>query len=155
MANFRTTNKKQLAARVLCCLLLGTYLTGMYSLPVHAAASVNGNDKITVKSGIYASAWGYGSDDYYVTATGQAATAFGWGTKAEGNLATSFGQITAAYGGASTAFGWNSKAYGTASTAFGNSSETYGYGTTAFGSSSQAFGDYSTAFGDNNTRKRR
>ena len=148
MAKFRTINKKQLTARVLCGLLLSTYLTGAYSLPVHAAASVNGNDKITVKSGIYASAWGYGSDDYYVTATGQAATAFGWGTKAEGNLATSFGQITAAYGGASTAFGWNSKAYGTASTAFGNSSETYGYGTTAFGSSSQAFGDYSTAFGE-------
>ena len=55
MANFRTTNKKQLAARVLCGLLLSTYLTGACSLPVHAAASVNGNDKITVKSGIYAS----------------------------------------------------------------------------------------------------
>ena len=34
MANFRTTNKKQLAARVLCGLLLSTYLTGVYSLPV-------------------------------------------------------------------------------------------------------------------------
>ena len=34
MANFRTTNKKQLAARVLCGLLLSTYLTGAYSLPV-------------------------------------------------------------------------------------------------------------------------
>ena len=42
MANFRTTNKKQLAARVLCGLLLSTYLTGAYSLPV-AWGEVTGN----------------------------------------------------------------------------------------------------------------
>ncbi len=28
MANFRTTNKKQLAARIICSLVLGAYLVG-------------------------------------------------------------------------------------------------------------------------------
>ena len=81
-------------------------------------------------------------------ASGQAATAFGWGTRAEGENSTSFGQITVAYGGASTAFGWGAQAIGDISTAFGDASEAYGYGATAFGDSSKAFGDYSTAFGE-------
>ena len=40
----KRTNKKMLAARVLCTLLLGTYLTGGYSGQVQAAGSVNGNE---------------------------------------------------------------------------------------------------------------
>ena len=144
----KRTNKKMLAARVLCTLLLGTYLAGGYQPPVRAAAlNVYGNTNITVDSGSFASAWGYGSEDFKVIATGFASTAFGWGTKAEALASTAWGQITSAYGGGSTAFGWNTKAMGTTSTAFGNSSEAGGYAATAFGISSKARSDYSTAFG--------
>ena len=92
MANFRTTNKKQLTARVLCALLLGTYLTGGYQPPVRAAAlNVYGNTNITVDSGKFASAWGFGFGDFKVIATGQTATAWGNKSVASGDYSTAFG----------------------------------------------------------------
>ena len=89
MANFRTTNKKQLAARVLCGLLLSTYLTGAYNLPVawgHPdgdGAKIQGNS--VTASGTESSAWGYKTP-----ASGEDATAWGIWTTAGGFNATSW-----------------------------------------------------------------
>ena len=75
MANFRTTNKKQLAARVLCGLLLGMYFVGGYGQPVAWSASAN-NASVNITedtSGNASSAWGKGTE-----ATDNGSTAFGY-----------------------------------------------------------------------------
>ena len=92
MAKFRTINKKQLTARVLCGLLLSTYLTGAYSLPVAwGASATNASVNVTDNSsGNASSAWGKGTE-----ASGDGSTAFGYskgGTiQASGTAATAFG----------------------------------------------------------------
>ena len=153
MANFRTTNKKQLAARVLCGLLLSTYLTGVYSLPVAWGAPDGNGAKIqgnsVTASGTASSAWGY-----YAKAYGNYTTAFGSGTAGvegdatKGEYATAFGITTTASGEDSTAFGYQSEASGDESTAFGIKSIASGNGATAWGKNSVAGGNYATAFGD-------
>ena len=72
MVKLRTINKKQLAARVLCALLLGTYLTGAYSQPVARGASAASASVNTTGTDDAASAWGFRT-----TANGSGATAWG------------------------------------------------------------------------------
>ena len=85
MANFRTTNKKQLAARVLCTLLLGAYLVGGYGEPVAwGASATKASVNVTEdSSGDASSAWGDST-----TASGNASTAFGIYSTADGNYST-------------------------------------------------------------------
>ena len=90
MTKFRTTNKKQLAARVLCTLLLGTCLAGGYSESVAwGAATVEGSGTVYFYGGSIAgvgsegTAWGYGTE-----ASADEATAWGNSTVAEGVEAT-------------------------------------------------------------------
>ena len=203
MENFRTTNKKQLAARVLCTLLLGTYLVGGYGEPVAwgasaTNASVNVSEDTssnassawgenTTASSKRATAWGYyteakggtGSTAWgsYTVASGIDATAFGSHTEASNSEATAFGYFTKAKGLYATAFGWHTeaaascyaptawgigtketpvKATGNASTAFGVQTVAEGDGSTAWGGyydgtnyykGGTASGDASTAFG--------
>ena len=82
----KRTNKKMLAARVLCTLLLGTYLVGGYGEPVAWGAdnaAIHGED-VTIDSGVTAaSAWGMGAK-----AKGDASTAFGWSTEASGKYSS-------------------------------------------------------------------
>ena len=202
MENFRTTNKKQLAARVLCTLLLGTYLVGGYGEPVAwgasaTNASVNVSEDTssnassawgenTTASSKRATAWGYyteakggtGSTAWgsYTVASGIDATAFGSHTEASNSEATAFGYYTKAKGLFATAFGWHTEtassyaptawgigtketpviATGNASTAFGVQTSAKGHGSTAWGGyydgtnyykGGTASGDASTAFG--------
>ena len=144
MENFRTTNKKQLAARVLCGLLLGMYFVGGYGQPVAWSASAN-NASVNVtedSSGDASSAWGDST-----TASGIASTAFGIGTLARGDYSTAFGDTNTAWNTASTAFGHNTKADGVASTAFGEETTAASEASTAFGVETIAGGYASTAFG--------
>ena len=66
--------RKLLAARVLCGLLLGAYLTGGYSMPAAwGATATNASVNVTEdSSGNASSAWGY-----ITTASGNGATAWG------------------------------------------------------------------------------
>ena len=107
MANFRTTNKKQLAARVLCGLLLSTYLTGGFGQTAFADPTGDGRiDGATIQgSGVTvsgngettASAWGT-----ITTASGDEATAWGYRTTASGENATAWGRETEANDDTST-----------------------------------------------------
>ena len=154
MTNFRTTNKKQLAARVLCGLLLSTYLTGAYSLPVAWGADNEGTAKVSGSGNVFGtavinvSAWGSNTK-----AERNNATAFGFQAWATGDDSTAFGIGTEARGLASTAFGSEANAFGDYSTAFGASTTANGEGSTAFGMRTEAVGDYSTAFGYVGTKK--
>ena len=151
MAKLRTTNKKQLAARVLCGLLLSTYLTGAYSLPV--AWGAPDGDGATMQgynitaSGDEATAWGVGAE-----ASGDRATAWGVDTVAEGWNATAWGVDTVATSGDdATAWGWGSKASNEEATAWGYFSEASGRRSTAWGYETKAEGDYATTWGSATT----
>ena len=158
MANFRTTNKKQLAARVLCGLLLSTYLTGAYSMPVawgggnpatHIYEDDGGIASVNADGTVVASAWGTGT-----TALGKESTAFGIYSTANGNYSTAFGSNTEANGNNTTAFGNESKAIGPGATAWGgyfNSIKDNAIGGTANGAASTAFGIHTTAEGEAST----
>ena len=89
MAKFWTTNKKRLAARVLCGLLLSTYLTGAYSLPVAWGAPDGDGAKIQGNS---------------VNASGTESSAWGHFGKATGDYSMAFGEFTEALGKNSLAF---------------------------------------------------
>ena len=105
----KRTNKKMLAARVLCTLLLGTYLVGGYGEPVAWGADNEGTAKVAgVKNdfhGTDASAWGAGTKAY-----GRSSTSFGANTVAGGHGATAFGGSSMALGFYSTAWGYATQA---------------------------------------------
>ena len=161
MAKLRTTNKKQLAARVLCGLLLSTYLTGAYSLPVAwgapagDGATIQGIGVSASVTADAASAWGSGT-----TADGDYSTAFGFGTKAKSEGSTAWGYYTIAGDGTadteySTAWGFRTNAIGYDATAWGDSTTAsneeataWGVGTTASGRRSTAWGYETKAIGD-------
>ena len=107
-----------LAARVLCTLLLGTYLTGGYGEQVAWGASAESTqifeDGAHGDKSKVASAWGSNT-----TANDTDSTAFGANTKASGEYSTAFGNGTVASGSIATAWGNSAKAYGPYSTAFG------------------------------------
>ena len=103
------------AARVLCTLLLGVYLTAGYSMPVAwgADGAVHGVE-VTFGDGYSdtASAWGYytqakntGATAWgnYASAENIYATAWGNHTIAANNYATAWGNITVASGDCATA----------------------------------------------------
>ncbi|SFE35728.1 ESPR-type extended signal peptide-containing protein, partial [Succiniclasticum ruminis] len=151
------------AARVLCALLLGAYLTAGYSMPV-AWASPDG-DGATIKGhgtsagGTLASAWGDCTNaiGYGATAWGQGtiagdtthpddtyiayATAWGVETIASKQGSTAWGNLTVASGEYATAWGGgydnNNK-----TVASGNRSTAFGYNTTASGAGATAWGGY-------------
>ena len=173
MTMTKRRTKKYLAARVLCTLLLGTYLTGGYgelighaSDPTVTGPVIKGSDDIKTWVGGKSSAWGGSTvaDGWYATAFGEKTeaignmnTAFGSKTKATGaSDATAFGYSTTASGVGATAFGTNTTASGWAATSWGYNAEgdtkkvlANGLASTAFGRSTLAGGDYSTAFGYN------
>ncbi|MBR6299089.1 MAG: hypothetical protein IKR34_07560, partial [Candidatus Gastranaerophilales bacterium] len=101
--------KKYLAARVLCTLLLGTYLVGGYGEPVAWGADNEGTAKVAgVENdfhGIVASAWGAGTKAY-----GRNSTSFGANTVADGHGATAFGGSSMALGFCNTAWGYATQA---------------------------------------------
>ena len=150
-----------LAARVLCTLLLGTYLVGGYSEPVAWGAPSGNGATIQARSGYvdatgtYASAWGVGDGDSHVTASGYGSTAFGMATTASGSYATAWGLATNASSLYATAWGNRTTASGNFATAFGLNSEAKAYGATAWGGyfdggdhkGGTASGKASTAFG--------
>ena len=154
-------NKKMLTARVLCTLLLGTYLVGGYSEPVAWGAPSGNGATIQARSGYvdatgtYASAWGVGDGDSHVTASGYGSTAFGMATTASGSYATAWGLATNASSLYATAWGNRTTASGNFATAFGFNSEAKAYGATAWGGyfdggdhkGGTASGKASTAFG--------
>ncbi len=98
-----------LAARVLCTLLLGTYLVGGYGEPVAWGADNEGTAKVAgVENdfhGIVASAWGAGTKAY-----GRNSTSFGANTVADGHGATAFGGSSMALGFCNTAWGYATQA---------------------------------------------
>lgn len=163
MAKFRTTNKKYLAARIICSLVLGAYLVGGYSSPVAWGAGIpaaqiyedNGTEdplgRVSGNSGKVASAWGVGA-----TASGNGATAWGGsidedltlkGGMASGLASTAFGVETVASSSYSTAWGVWSKASNNLATAWGVSTRSTGISSTAWGAGTLAIDDRSTAFG--------
>ena len=138
--------RKLLAARIVCALLLGSYLTGGYCMPVAWGADNEGSAKVAgtsnITNGTNASAWGDGT-----TASGVDATAFGKGTAAEGLYATAFGIGTTASGEASTAFGGGTTAQGERATAFGEGTKAVGRASTVWGREANAYGNFATAWG--------
>ncbi len=147
------------AARVLCALLLGVYLTAGYSMPVawgedrvYHELYVHGLDtSVNSSYSDTASVWGYGT---YAGATGatawgnhahaenEYATAWGNYTSAANNYATAWGNITVASGDCATAWGsgydnWHK------TVASGNFSTAFGFWTEASGQSATAWGGYS------------
>ena len=141
----KRTNKKMLAARILCTLLLGTYLTGGYGEPVAWGAdnaAIHGEDVTIDPGATAASAWGVGAK-----ASHNYSTAFGSYTKASGLNSTAFGDTTEARGENTTAWGLKAKAYGVNATSSGYNTVAGGDGATAFGGGAMALGFYSTAWG--------
>jgi hypothetical protein len=158
------TNKNMLAARVLCTLLLGTYLVGGYGEPVAWGGPMIQGPTADATGSITASAWGDGkASEVYSTAwgvktiaSGDTSTAFGGNTIASGTNATAWGtgymdgdKVTAS-GYSSTAFGVQSIAEGSGATAWGgyvvsSSGRVYNKGGTASGDASTAFGIETTA----------
>ena len=134
--------RKFLAARIVCGLLLGAYLTWGYCMPVALGATgwkIQGPDADATETN--ASAWGSG------TASGSGSTAFGRSTTASGIASTAWGYKANATALYSTAFGVNTKAKGGSSTAFGEITTASGYASAAFGYNTTAGGWYATAFG--------
>ena len=141
-----------LAARVLCTLLLGTYLTGGYGEQVAWGASAESTqifeDGAHGDKSKVASAWGSKT-----TANNTASTAFGANTNASGEYSTAFGNGTVASGSIATAWGNSAKAYGPYSTAFGKGTagdkddNNKGELATAWGDSTVASGDTATVWG--------
>ncbi|MBQ5345182.1 MAG: hypothetical protein J6F33_08315, partial [Acidaminococcaceae bacterium] len=134
------------AARVLCALLLGAYLTAGYSMPVAwgAEAQVRGN--VTL-DGINSSAWGLGTATGWVSAAWggyQSEYSYTGGGTASGVGATAFGVLTTANTEGSTAWGKNT----IAGKADIDSSSHEGTYATAWGNASYAAANYATAFGD-------
>ena len=109
MTMTKRRTKKYLAARVLCTLLLGTYLVGGYGEPVAWGANNEGTAKVAgVENdfhGIVASAWGAGTKAY-----GRNSTSFGANTVADGHGATAFGGSSMALGFCNTAWGYATQA---------------------------------------------
>ena len=139
------------AARVLCALLLGAYLTAGYSMPV-AWASPDGDGATiqgqgTSAGGTLASAWGRDT-----RAVGFGSTAWGDGAIAGdtnnpnnvffSHFATAWGIGTVASGTGSTAWGHWTTASGVYATAWGSG---FNFGSIEW--KTIASGDYSTAFG--------
>ena len=140
------------AARVLCTLLLGVYLTAGYSMPVAWASPAGDGATIqgfeTSASGDYASAWGDRTN-----AIGYGATAWGQGTIAGDTnypnnsnnftFATAWGIGTISSGTGSTAWGKDTVASGTYATAWGGGDNQHK--TVASGDRSTAFGFYTVS----------
>ena len=125
-----------MAARVLCTLLLGTYLVGGYGEPVAWGAdnaAIHGEDVTIDPGATAASAWGVGT-----TASGDYSTAFGVQGRASGEASTTFGYSSLAGGKDSMAFGSFTAALGDFSTTFGAGADALGEGSTAFGYDTQA-----------------
>ena len=163
MTMTKRRTKKYLAARVLCTLLLGTYLVGGYGEPVAWGAGIpaaqiyeddgteDPSGSVSGNSGKVASAWGVGA-----TASGNGATAWGGsideeltlkGGTASGLASTAFGVETVASGSYSTAWGVWSKASNNLATAWGVGTRSTGSSSTAWGDGTLAIDDRSTAFG--------
>ena len=155
------------AARVLCALLLGAYLTAGYSMPVAWGTQVSTNEEGTrSRWGTYAvaeaensTAWGVGESNKMLKASGIGSTAFGHSTNAIGDYSTAWGCggvgfALRAIGDYSTAFGFATTAYSNGSTAWGNGAiagngtdKTKGEYATAWGGDTRAEGKYATSFG--------
>ena len=155
------------AARVLCALLLGAYLTAGYSMPVAWGTQVSTNEEGTrSRWGTYAvaeaensTAWGVGESNKMLKASGIGSTAFGHSTNAIGDYSTAWGCggvgfALRAVGDYSTAFGFATTAYSNGSTAWGNGAiagngtdKTKGEYATAWGGDTRAEGKYATSFG--------
>ena len=136
MTMTKRRTKKYLAARVLCTLLLGTYLVGGYGEPVAWGAdnaAIHGEDVTIDPGATAASAWGVGT-----TASGDYSTAFGVQGRASGEASTTFGYSSLAGGKDSMAFGSFTAALGDFSTTFGAGADALGEGSTAFGYDTQA-----------------
>ena len=116
------------AARVLCALLLGVYLTAGYSMPV---AWGEGNPAVI-----------QGAGGYVETAKAQLASAWGAWRQVRGDYSTAFGNYTNAYSIGATAWGYSTYAGGA------EADKTKGVYATAWGNLSVASGDYATAWGD-------
>lgn len=137
-------NRKQLAMRIFCALLLGTCLLGGHQ-PVSAdVATLTTNDdnrNISVDTN---------SGSVEITLSGTAKepkqTALGNGAKATGNLATAIGADAEATGQTSTALGNAAKAKGVSATAVGDGAYST-LGGSALGHFAYARGDHSVAFG--------
>lgn len=137
-------NRKQLAMRIFCALLLGTCLLGGHQ-PVSADVATlttnffNRNISVNTNSGsVVLSLSG--------TATEPWQTALGRGAKATGNHATAIGAEAEATEQTSTALGNEAKAQGVNATAVGDGAFAT-LGGSALGHYAYARGDYSVAFG--------
>ena len=137
-------NRKQLAMRIFCALLLGTCLLGGHQ-PVSADVatlttnSFNRNISVNTNSGsVVLSLSG--------TATEPWQTALGKGAKATGDHATAIGAEAEATEQTSTALGNEAKAKGVNATAVGDGAYAT-LGGSALGHFAYARGDYSVAFG--------
>lgn len=137
-------NRKQLAMRIFCALLLGTCLLGGHQ-PVSADVATlttnffNRNISVNTNSGsVVLSLSG--------TATEPWQTALGKGAKATGNHATAIGAEAEATEQTSTALGNEAKAQGVNATAVGDGAFAT-LGGSALGHYAYARGDYSVAFG--------
>lgn len=115
--------------------------------------------RYAVASGIAATAWGYGTraTNFGATAFGQGnqatapqATSFGAGNSSTGFWSTSFGQRNVASGNNSTAFGTDNVSTGNSSLAFGQNNKALQNGATALGSLNSAKGRFSFASGNGN-----
>lgn len=137
-------NRKQLAMRIFCALLLGTCLLGGHQ-PVSADVATlttnpdNGNISVDTNSGSV-------EITLSGTATAPGQTALGKDAKATGNLATAIGADAEATGQTSTALGNAAKAKGVNATAVGHGAYAT-LGGSALGHFAYARGDYSVAFG--------
>lgn len=137
-------NRKQLAMRIFCALLLGTCLLGGHqpvSADVATLTTNSDNRNISVNTN---------SGSVEITLSGTAKdpkqTALGNGAKATGNLATAIGAEAEATEQTSTALGNAAKAKGVNATAVGHGAYAT-LGGSALGHFAYARGDYSVAFG--------
>ena len=126
------------AARVLCALLLGAYLTVGYSMPVAWGANKIVNTVGATSQAETYSFWGVETD-----ADTEGSTAWGYKTKA-GEFISSGTTYTGKY---ATAWGNSTRAVADYATAWGSGNISRGHASTAFGYSTQAIGGQATAFG--------
>lgn len=137
-------NRKQLAMRIFCALLLGTCLLGGHqpvSADVATLTTNSDNRNISVNTN---------SGSVEITLSGTAKdpkqTALGNGAKATGNLATAIGAEAEATEQTSTALGNAAKAKGVNATAVGHGAYAT-LGGSALGHYAYARGDHGVAFG--------
>ena len=133
--------RKFLAARILCSLLLGMYLVSGYNLPV---ARGEGTAVGPGASAGHDSSTAVGKN---ANASGENSTAVGNGAIAQGNSAVAAGSGSSASNLSSVAIGYGAKAKGNRSLALASGAEAGGYTAAAAGYTANAGGDYSLAFG--------